>query len=77
MSEWRKIWETGLPGTVKSPKSGRQTVAEEKPFRQRCYFGTTSVSEFGGYLGNVGLWLDAVGTIWPSLGANRRINKGV
>ena len=36
MSGWRKFWKTGLPGTAKSPKSGRQTVAEEKPFQRRC-----------------------------------------
>ena len=44
MSGWRKFWETDLPGTVKSPKSGRQTVAEEKPFQRRCNLGTISMS---------------------------------
>ncbi len=44
MSEWRKIWANGLTGTVKSPKSGRQTVAEEKPFQRRCNLGTIAVS---------------------------------
>ena len=44
MSGWQKLWETGLPGTVKSPKSGRQTVAEEKLFQRRCNLGTISVS---------------------------------
>ena len=44
MSGWRKLWETGLSGTVKSPKSGRQTVAEEKPFQRRCNLGTISMS---------------------------------
>ena len=44
MSEWRKIWTSGLPNEGRSPKSGHQMAAEGMRFPWRWNGGTISLN---------------------------------